>query len=346
MSAYAIVGSPPPDQPPSPLKRATVHKHDHSPGHDGCGEKDCAGGEAPRPIVTPGDVVELVPGMQDIYIVGTVDGFGKVTKITGLEPELTLRSCLIEKMENLETLTELERLELYDNQILTLADLTPFKKLRILDMSYNLIKSTAAAAACPLLEELYVAQNRLRSIEGLEGLTKLKKLDLGANRIRSMDGVQHCSALEELWLGKNKIEAITGLEHMPKLRRLDVQSNRLTEISGLQAVTELQELYLAHNAIARIEGLGALTQLSTLDVSSNRIASISGLESLGELTDLWMSSNGIATFEEVAKLGAVLPSLDCLYLEHNPIYRDFEYRKRIAQLLPKLTQLDATPVRR
>lgn len=36
-------------------------------------------------LVTPGDVVELVEGMQDLYIMGTVDGFQKVTKIDGLE---------------------------------------------------------------------------------------------------------------------------------------------------------------------------------------------------------------------------------------------------------------------
>lgn len=36
-------------------------------------------------LVTPGDVVELVEGMEDLYIMGTVDGFQKVTKIDGLQ---------------------------------------------------------------------------------------------------------------------------------------------------------------------------------------------------------------------------------------------------------------------
>lgn len=36
-------------------------------------------------LVRPGDVVELVEGMQDLYIMGTVDGFQKVTKMDGLE---------------------------------------------------------------------------------------------------------------------------------------------------------------------------------------------------------------------------------------------------------------------
>lgn len=37
------------------------------------------------PLVVPGDVVELVPGMEDLTIMGTVMGHQKVTKITGLE---------------------------------------------------------------------------------------------------------------------------------------------------------------------------------------------------------------------------------------------------------------------
>lgn len=36
-------------------------------------------------LVTPGDVVDLDDSMEDLYIVGTVAGFHKVTKIDGLQ---------------------------------------------------------------------------------------------------------------------------------------------------------------------------------------------------------------------------------------------------------------------
>lgn len=41
--------------------------------------------ESGFPLVTPGDVVELVEDMEDLFIMGTVDGFQKVTKIDGLQ---------------------------------------------------------------------------------------------------------------------------------------------------------------------------------------------------------------------------------------------------------------------
>lgn len=67
---------------------------------------------------------------------------------------MTLQSCLIAKMGGLEGLTSLTRLTLYDNQILTLNIPPSLSGLTYLDMSYNLVKSTAPVAMCPLLDEV------------------------------------------------------------------------------------------------------------------------------------------------------------------------------------------------
>ncbi|KAM3567513.1 hypothetical protein VYU27_010344, partial [Nannochloropsis oceanica] len=51
----------------------------------------------------------------------------------------------------------------------------------------------------------------------------------------------------------------------------------------------------------------------------------------------------VGSFDELGPLVS-LPGLQCIYLEHNPIYKEFEYRMKIAALLPALKQLDATPI--
>jgi len=56
-----------------------------------------------------------------------------------------------------------------------------------------------------------------------------------------------------------------------------------------------------------------------------------------------MGYNNFPTFDALEPL-TTLPSLSCVYLEHNPIYEEFEYRKRLAALLPRLAQIDANPV--
>ncbi len=156
--------------------------------------------------------------------------------------------------------------------------------------------------------------------------------------------------LEELWLGKNKIEKIQGLEHLTKLRRLDIQSNRLTVIENLQTQNDtLEELYLAHNGIT-VEGAmaapGSLSQafpnLSVLDLSRNRLTNTTPFAHLTSLDELWISGNNIATFDDIQPLAALGQSLETVYLEYNPVQEDDPlYRKKLKELIPSLTQIDA-----
>ena len=197
-----------------------------------------------------------------------------------------------------------------------------------------------------------IAQNKIKSIKGLKHLTLLRKIDLGANRIRVMDEDELSGLvnLEELWLGKNKIEHIGGLSKLTKLRRLDVQSNRLTKIENLCAqVDTLEELYLAHNGIdvdgAKCDTGLALpfTQLNTIDMSRNRLVDTSPFPHLTSLSDLWISGNDIKTFDDIEHLRS-LTELDSVYLEYNPVASEFEYRKKLAEMIPSLTQIDANMI--
>ena len=197
-----------------------------------------------------------------------------------------------------------------------------------------------------------MANNKLKHIQGIEQLTSLRKIDLGANRIRKIPANQFANlkCLEELWLGKNKIEVIEGLENLTSLRRLDVQSNRLTAIENLTSqVDTLEELYLAHNGISnegaiRESGLQlSFQKLTTLDLSRNRLTSCLPFSKLVTLNELWISSNEIASFEDVQPI-SVLTELNEIYLEHNPIYQDFEYRKKLKEIIPSLNQIDANMI--
>lgn len=320
-----------------------------------CG--DCVDTTAPNEVapvdrlVIPSDVATFNVEDAAVNVIGTREG--KVTKIRGLEnmkklKSLVLRSCLISKMEGLESLESLEKLELYDNHVESIENISTLSKLKVLDLSFNAIRELVPLAeSCPLLEEVYAAQNKLRKIEGLEGLVHLRTLDLGANRIRKIEGLETNTALQSLWLGKNKIEAIEGLGALTQLRQLDVQHNRLTEIgSGIAHLTVLEELYLAWNAIEKLVGLPRSEQLNTVDLTKNNISIID--QQIAEhpsLEELWLSSNSFDSFDSIKPL-TMLPKLTCLYLEHSPLSKDFEYRITVTRWIPSLQQLDATAVNR
>mmetsp|Transcript_27795 Transcript_27795/g.75616 ORF Transcript_27795/g.75616 Transcript_27795/m.75616 type:complete len:467 (-) Transcript_27795:169-1569(-) len=255
--------------------------------------------------------------------------------------------------------------------------------LQILDMSYNVIRSMSPLLQCngETLTELYLANNKLKEISGIKHLKNLRKLDLGANKIRVLNGDEFSGLinLEELWVGKNKIVTLDGMQCLRKLRRLDVQSNRLTSVSDedgqcyLNSQREtLEELYLGHNGLddEGISGLISLAgrgdstfvfpKLNVLDLSRNRLTNTASLvvdpknnDAFAEwpmLEELWLSGNAMENFEAVYPLKEaseknLLPQLETLYLEYNAVAKDFEYRKKLAEFIPTLEQIDATKIR-
>lgn len=86
------------------------------------------------------------------------------------------------------------------------------------------------------------------------------------------------------------------------------------------------------------------TRLTTMDVGANRIAAIpEEIRVLSVLEDLWLNDNKIESFSEADRLVPLRASLRTLYLERNPLAKDFEYRKKLEALLPELDQIDAVP---
>ena len=139
---------------------------------------------------------------------------------------------------------------------------------------------------------------------------------------------------------------------LTKLKRLDIQSNRLTKIENLETQAPvLEELYLAHNGIAS-DGASLPTglaqefpKLNVLDLSRNRIISTAPFAHLTSLEELWLSGNKITTFDDVEPLSELgKHGLETVYLEYNPVADEFEYRKKLAELIPSLNQIDATMI--
>ncbi len=125
-----------------------------------------------------------------------------------------------------------------------------------------------------------------------------------------------------------------------------MQSNRLTKIENLTGqVDTLEELYLAHNGIdnegAKCETGLALpfSKLDTLDLSRNRLTDTSPFAHLKSLSELWISGNDIKSFDDVEPLSGLV--LEGIYLEYNPVDKEFEYRKKLKEMIPSLKQIDA-----
>ena len=98
-------------------------------------------------------------------------------------------------------------LELYDNRISKLENLTPLTNLVILDMAFNAIKEVTPGCLDSLvnLKKCFLSANKIKKMQGLEKLKSLECLDMGDNRIRKIEGLEGLENLRELHLAKNKI---------------------------------------------------------------------------------------------------------------------------------------------
>lgn len=80
------------------------------------------------------------------------------------------------KIENLDTLVDLEELYLAENKIEKIENLERLKKLRTLDLSFNYIQEVENLHENELLEELWLSHNKMADFKDFEKLKELKSL--------------------------------------------------------------------------------------------------------------------------------------------------------------------------
>lgn len=123
----------------------------------------------------------------------------------------------------------------------------------------------------------------------------------------------------ELYLGKRGIEILHGFDIFPNLERLWLNDNKLAGIDNLDTNFRIKRLYASNNRISTLRGsLIVFKHLEELDISSNAIANL----------------------ERVIDTLQHFPLLQKLWLHHNPVAQEVDYRLRIIAKIPSLEMLD------
>jgi protein phosphatase 1 regulatory subunit 7 len=302
----------------------------HGEAADG-GAAEGASAAAAAAVRRPQDVVDIDPGDLELVVVGTAGQ--KITAMgEGLDglvhprlESLVLRSHLLRSIEGIGRLGSLELLELYDNQVASLDGLAlvpepagpgdggaeagaagggsagpppapgPRLKLRVLDMSYNVIRDMSPVQLCPNLQELcaFFPFCLAFGLEWAGGTCALRRLVSFLTRPRRR-ALPFPSPPADL--ANNKLKALSGLSGLSKLRKLDLGANRIRAMDPgeLGGLADLEELWLGKNKIEAIGGLDNLKKLRKLDVQSNRLTRVENLQSQRDtLEELYLAHNGI-----------------------------------------------------
>ena len=305
-------------------------------------------GEPPvmtQPDVIPGAQVHIPDSNLRIMI---AEALGKsinapitVEEMKGLV-SLNAENRGIKDLTGIQFATNLNRLELAENQISDLSPLASLIELRELNLSSNPVSDLTPLKGLKNLTWLEFNQTQVSDISPVRGLINLtalmfelcdvsdlsplaelinlRKVKAWGNPVSSsFSPLVRLTQLEELHIsaGEDSLNPtpLTPLTGLTRLERLSLGGFRISDISLLARFTELNYLYLVSNDILDISPIAGLTNLTELRLDNNKISSISPLSGLTRLNSLRLSGNDISNVSPLASL----TNLKWLNLQHNKI---------------------------
>mgnify|MGYP006283710741 FL=1 len=106
--------------------------------------------------------------------------------------------------------------------------LDSLKNLEVLDLSHNKIKKISNLGHLSKLEELNLAHNSITTISGIDKLKNLKTLNLSHNNISEITGIYSLFKLKELNLRNNNLSHIPNLlKYLAELAKINLAQNEI-----------------------------------------------------------------------------------------------------------------------
>jgi hypothetical protein len=130
------------------------------------------------------------------------------------------------EIDNLETFSFLEVLDLSNNKISTISNLDRLSGLKSLNLSFNIIESVKGVGSLPNLEILWLTGNTISYLKEFNRFSNLKRLYLEGNSVTNLDGLDKLEKLEKIDLRKNKIQTVPKFtKELTNLKRILISNN-------------------------------------------------------------------------------------------------------------------------
>jgi Leucine-rich repeat (LRR) protein len=180
--------------------------------------------------------------------------------------EVFLRNCCSVIPKELEQITNLKRLYLYENSLYTL------EKQCGVDSSDTISKLVN-------LQTLELGMNKLSTLpESIGNLVNLLSLSVAHNNIKILpDSIVKLVNLAQLDLRMNKLSTLPeSIGNLVNLRQLSLNNNQLAVIpESIGNLVNLEILYLDRNKLTTLpESIGELVNLKTLNLQRNNLVLI------------------------------------------------------------------------
>jgi len=174
----------------------------------------------------------------------------------------------------------------YKNQINELCCFSHLPNLERLDLSQNSLTSLEQLSCLKHLRELKVDDNLISDVSGLYSVDSLMKLSMKGNRIKKINfELAHWDHLEVLNLDRNQISEVTGLHHLKSVYLLNLDRNQLYTLTIEEPMPKLRVFRMNENRLESLE-VSKLVNLRTLYIDTNDLMEISGANRLRKLENL------------------------------------------------------------
>jgi len=196
-------------------------------------------------------------------------------------------------------------LEITDQPLTSIANVTLPPSLRILDLGDNQIASLASVSF-PSLRFLNLGNNKLSSLDMVTVLSSLTHLDLSKNQISSLGEatitLSVCVADDTETAGSSLFIACAPATN--KIKTLNLQDNLITSISKEKFVDAIR-IRLDNNRISTISGVQFPSTLTTLRLDKNKISTLADITFPTSLTDLNLEDNKISSLAGMTFPGSI-----------------------------------------
>jgi len=217
-------------------------------------------------------------------------------------PGVSVTAGTVSDLSPLSGMTQLQFLDLSDNNITNISALTGLTRLNFLFLSSNKISDISTVAGMTKLQEVELDGNMISDISPLNNHNDLAFLYLTGNVVSSLPTFTGLPSLSAIALDYNLLTSITKLAGLPALDNVNVAGNKIVSLTGLPK--SLRTLRAAENQISDLSPLSALSNLDFADLSNNKIKDLSPLTGLKALEEVIVAHNAISDLKPLASLSA------------------------------------------
>ena len=245
-------------------------------------------------ISTMGALTKLGIGENNIQ---TLEAFSVYPYLSEKLTELTIKNSKLTNLNGIESLTNLETLYIYGNNIEDYSKLNTLVNLKKIDLSDTNITDVSVLNNLESLVELQIYANNIEDISGLTNNSSIETLNLNNTKLNNQDFavLETMTNLKKLGVANLGLSNLEGITNLTNLTELTLTGNNLKNISGIEKLINLEKLYINQNEIENIQQISNLEKLKELNIEQNKISDVRILSNLNNLESIFAGYNNIST---------------------------------------------------